>query len=68
VAGKCERVCDLPHRTVRKCEKIARRIGPLELWFAKTWRPGDIEPVSDDYRESLIGKVAGRVAKIADCR
>lgn len=47
---------------------ILRLYGPLEPWFAKTWRPGDIEPVSDDYRESLIDKVDGRVAKIAQCR
>jgi hypothetical protein len=24
---------------------ILRLPGPLETWFNKTWRPGDIEPV-----------------------
>jgi hypothetical protein len=47
---------------------ILRLYGPLEPWFAKTWRPGDIEPVSADYTESLIDKIDGRLAKIADCR
>ncbi len=47
---------------------ILRLYGPLEPWFNKTWRPGDIEPVSADYTESLIEKIDGRVAKIADCR
>ncbi len=47
---------------------ILRLYGPLEPWFAKTWRPGDIEPVSADYTESLIEKIDGRVARIADCR
>jgi hypothetical protein len=47
---------------------ILRLYGPLEPWFAKTWRPGEIEPVSDDYRETLIDRIDGLVTKIADCR
>jgi hypothetical protein len=47
---------------------ILRLYGPLEPWFAKTWRPGEVEPASADYSESLIDKVAGGVVKLKACR
>jgi hypothetical protein len=30
-------------------------------------RPGDVEPMSTDYRKSLVDKIAGRIAKLNQC-
>ena len=45
---------------------ILRLYGPLEPWFNKTWRPGEIEPQQDDF--GVLQKVEKRVDKREDCR
>ncbi len=43
---------------------ILRLYGPLEPWFNKTWRPGEIELLRDDD----LQKVEMRLDKREECR
>ena len=42
---------------------ILRLYGPLEPWFNKTWRPGEIEP-----QDGVLQKIDMRLDKREDCR
>jgi hypothetical protein len=46
---------------------ILRLYGPLEPWFNKTWRPGEIELVSAAGGEGLMQKIEGRLDKREQC-
>jgi hypothetical protein len=46
---------------------ILRLYGPLEPWFDKTWKPGEIELVSAAAGEGLIQKIEGRHDKREQC-
>jgi hypothetical protein len=47
---------------------ILRLYGPLEPWFDKTWKPGEIELVSAAGSEGVIRKIEGRLDKREQCR
>jgi ABC-type cobalt transport system substrate-binding protein len=46
---------------------ILRLYGPLEPWFDKIWKPGEIELVSAAAGEGLIQKIEGRLDKREQC-